>query len=170
MYTANKQRYLRSKVIGSHALTDKQTTCVVRSDELSRLDELLQKQFPLIYDLLGGVEGLFSAIAGSDIPANEYSNCTEQTYEELSKAAYGVIEDVVTDQGDFTENGFVVNDIETEFVSWHFNDYLVEASVLYRNILHDLLCGFNSKSNDVMVNQLMKSPVAHTYYIVLMPR
>ena len=42
--------------------TVRPTTCVVQSEELYKLNLLLQEEFPTIYELIGGIEGLLMCV------------------------------------------------------------------------------------------------------------
>lgn len=152
------------------AAVDKPVVCLIESDEVARLGEVLQSDFPLIYDLLGGVEGLMNCIAGSEVPANEYSKDTEQTYEQLSTSTYTVLEDIIEGQGNFTSNGFVVGDVETEFISWEFNDYLARLSAVYQQLLFELLCSLHKQQSDVSINRVTPTRLKNTYYIEFTPK
>lgn len=143
---------------------------MIESDEVARLGELLQSNFPLIYDLLGGVEGLMNCIAGSEVSANEYSKDTEQTYEQLSTSTYTVLEDIIEGQGNFTSDGFIVGDVETEFISWEFNDYLAAISDVYQQLLFELLSGLDKQQKDVFIHRFTPARLKNTYYIEFTPR
>jgi hypothetical protein len=143
---------------------------VIHSEEVARLGEVLQSDFPLIYDLLGGVEGLMNCIAGSEMPANEYSKDTEQTYEQLSTSAYTVIEDMIEGHGNFTSDGFIVGDVETEFISWEFNDYLAAVAGVYQQLLFELLRSLHQQQSDVSINRVTPTRLKNTYYIEFTPR
>lgn len=137
---------------------------------MARLGELLQSNFPLIYDLLGGVEGLLNCIAGSEVPANEYSKDTEQTYEQLSTCTYTVLEDIIEGQGNFTSDGFIVGDAETEFISWEFNYYLAAIADVYQQLLFELLSSLHKQQRDVSINRVTPTRLKNTYYIEFTPK
>lgn len=164
MHQTHHQRHLHAAST-AHQSVNKPLTVAMHCDEITRLGNILQTQFPLINDIIGGVEGLFSCMSGSSVPANEFCLDQEQTYEQLSTAAYCVLEDIIEASGDFTPEGFVVNEIETEFVSWHFNDYLADASGVYQKLLFDMLKAIHKQPIEIGVYRLDKSPVKHVYYI-----
>lgn len=143
---------------------------MIHSEEVARLGEVLESDFPLIYNLLGGVEGLMNCIAGSEMPANEYSKDTEQTYEQLSTAVYIVLEEITEGRGDFTADGFIVGDFENEFISWAFNDYLTAVAGVYQRLLFKLLSSLHQQQSDVSINRVTPTRLKNTYYIEFTPK
>ena len=170
MHQANHQRHLHPLFKPTTVTVDKPVVCVIHSEEVAKLGEVLQSDFPLIYDILGGVEGLMNCITYSEVPANEYSKDTEQTYEELSTSTYTVIEDIIEGHGNFTSDGFIIGDVETEFISWAFYDYLAAAASVYQKLLFELLCSLRKQQKDVSISRVTPTRLKNIYYIEFTPK
>jgi hypothetical protein len=148
----------------SNLRPSKPVVCVIHSDEIAALNDLFKSETPLAHDLLGGVEGLISCIAGSDLTANEHSLDDELAYAELSDTVYSVLENILENRGHYTQEG-IIGDVESEFFSWRLNEIIAAASDIYQRLVMDVVIDIMRNKQTMFTSSLHKTKLKNTYYV-----
>ena len=145
------------------------TTCVVQSEELYKLDLLLQKEFPTIYELIGGIEGLLMCADKGDARLSSIIRSRESFYDNLVGSAYLYLEAAAVTEANFG-NEYVTEELPKEFMRWGFQDVLMCITDTYRDILTDELeTVLQKQNNEVTVACIMQTPIKGVYYIQIDP-
>ena len=149
--------------------TVKPTTCVVQSEELYKLNLLLQEEFPTIYELIGGIEGLLMCVDKGDKRLSSVVNDREVFYDNLVRSAYRHLEIAAETEANFG-NEYVTGELEKEFMRWGFDDVMLKVTDAYRGILTDELESvLRKQNNEVTVVCIMQAPLRAVYYIQIDP-
>lgn len=138
---------------------------MIESEELTRLDGLLQTEFPTVYDLLGGIEGLLMCLNRSGEPITHVCKTHESTHEQLSVESLDVLNAVVESETEFTGNEFIYDNATKEYISWGFAETVIQAAKAYREIVVECLSGIMNVPNTIQITMLCKSPIANVYFI-----
>lgn len=165
LHPANEQ--IRSDVYQSisHKLLNRSKTCVIESEELTRLDALLQTEFPTVYDLLGGIEGLLMCLSRSGEPITYVCKTEESIHEQLSVESLSALDAVVESETEFSGNEFIYDNATKEYISWGFTETVIQAAKAYREILVECLSGIMNTPNTIHITMLTKSPITNVYFI-----
>lgn len=166
MYTANQQRHLSTETMVGFKRPNRPVVCVVHSEEIADLNDQFKSDSPLAHNLLGGVEGLISCIAGSDLTANEHSLDDELAYAELSDTVYAVLENILENRGHYTQEG-IIGDVESEFFSWRLNEIIAAASDIYQRLLVELVTEAIQHRQGLFTRRLYRTKLKNTYYLML---
>lgn len=149
--------------------TVRPTTCVVQSEELYKLNLLLQEEFPTIYELIGGIEGLLMCADKGDARLSSIIRSRESFYDNLVRSAYQYLEAAADTEANFG-NEYVTNELEKEFMRWGFQDVLMNITDTYHGILTDELgTVLQKQNNEVTVVGIMQTPIKGVYYVQIDP-
>ncbi len=139
--------------------------CIIKSEELSNLNDSLQTNFPVVYDLLGGIEGLLMCADKGEISASNICRTDEILYDHLSTEAYNVLETVAETETGMTGNEFVYDQATSEYISWGFTETLLQATKVYGEILRECLRSLMDQHNEINITMLTRTPIRSVYMI-----
>lgn len=138
----------------------------MRSEELHLLNELLQRDFPVIYDLIGGIEGLLMCADKGGRRIVDIVNDRELFYESLSGETYNLLSEIAETETHWSGNGFLTEGLDKEFTSWDFTQALLMATDQYMSILKDELRPvLQKREHRVTVTHIAQSPLRAVYYV-----
>ena len=147
-------------------------TAVVSSPELYEIDEIMQKEFPTVYDLLGGVEGLLMcADTDETTPISQMCISDAELYDHLSSKAFDALdkeffmESESGEDSDAPVSQIIYENAAKEYISWEFTETILKATRAYGELLRDCLAGLANVKNDVRVTMLTKTPIKGVYLI-----
>jgi hypothetical protein len=150
--------------------TVRPTTCVVQSEELYNLNLLLQEEFPTIYELIGGIEGLLMCVDKGSRRLSQVIHDRAAFYDSLVGETYTLLDEIAECEVQHTGNDYVSDELNKEFMSWGFSNAMLKATEAYMSILNDELKPVLQKQNDeVTVVCIMQAPLRGVYYIQIDP-
>lgn len=139
---------------------------MVQSEELYRLNTLLQSEFPVIYDLIGGIEGLLMCADKGSRRMPELFNDREAFYDSLSGETYNLLSEVAETEVHWSGNQYLSEGLDKEFTSWDFTQALLMATDQYMSILTDELRPvLQKRGHRVTVSHISQSPLRAVYYV-----
>jgi len=141
-------------------------TAVVSSPELYGIDQHMQKEFPAVYDLLGGVEGLLMcADAGEKTPISQMCVSDCELYDHLSNEAFNVLDQEAYIESVCSGADIIYENAAKEYISWEFTEIVLKATRAYGELLRDCLAGLANVENEVRVTMFTKTPIKGVYLI-----
>lgn len=140
-------------------------TCVVQSHELHQLNLLLKCEFPTIYELIGGVEGLLMCADKGDHRIMDICNDREKLHDSLTGECYNVLDSVAQTESFHYSNYMLPSELDKEFVSWGFTDTLLKLTNIYKQILTDDMSSVLQNEKNIMIINIVQSPIQGVYYI-----
>lgn len=150
--------------------TVRPTTCVVQSEELYKLNLLLQEEFPTIYELIGGIEGLLMCVDKGSRRLSQVMKDEAAFYDSLVGEAYTLLDEIAECEVQYTGKDYVSEEFNKEFMSWGFSDALLKATEAYMSILNDEMSPiFQRRNNEFTVVCIAQSPLKGVYYVQLDP-
>lgn len=148
----------------------KPTTCVIQSEELYKLNLLLQSEFPTIYELIGGIEGLLMCVDKGSRRLSEIIDNRASFYDSFVGETYTLLDEIATTECEWSGNDYIIEELNKEFMSWGFSDAMLRATDEYMDLLSDELSPVLQKqNNEVTVVCIMQSPLRGVYYIQIDP-
>lgn len=146
------------------------TTCVIRSEELYKLNSLMQSEFPTIYELIGGIEGLLMCVDKGSRRLSEIINNRASFYDSFVGEAYTLLDEIATAESEWSGNDYLIEELNKEFMSWGFSDAMLRATDEYMDLLTDELSPVLQKqNNEVTVVCIMQAPLKGVYFIQIDP-
>lgn len=137
----------------------------MESQELYKLNLVLQSQFPTIYDLIGGVEGLLMCTDKGDSKILDICHDREKLYDCLTGNTYDVLDAIADTESTYYGNDTIPTELDNEFVSWGFTDTLLKLSSVYKQILTDNMSAVLQSERNIVIINIMESPLKGVYYI-----
>lgn len=170
LHTALEQANTKRNGFIKHKTITRPTTCAVQSEELYKLNLLLQEQFPTIYELIGGIEGLLMCADKGSRRLSEITNDREKFYDSLTGEAYHTLDAIAEAECLNSGNDIISAELNKEFLSWEFNTALLKITDVYRRILTDDMRPVLQKQTDeVTVAWIMESPIRGVYFFQIDP-
>jgi len=141
-------------------------TAVVASPELYDLDKELQCNFPNVYDLIGGVEGLLMCVDNAENESITQACVNDNAlYDKLSSEVFNAIDQGAELESELSGSSLVYDAITTEYVSWEFTEAIIKATRAYGEILRNCLAVFAGRPTTLRVIMLTKTPLKGVYLI-----
>lgn len=178
MHPKDIQRYIHTTARQANTNTNernqyktiiKPTTCAIQSEELYKLNQILREDFPTIYELIGGIEGLLMCVDKGSRRLSELVNDREKFYDSLTGESYQLLEEIATTEH-LNGNDVIAEDLDKEFISFGFAETLLKIADAYRNVLNDEMRPVLQKqSGEVTVVCVMQSPLKGVYFVQIDP-
>jgi hypothetical protein len=142
-------------------------TCVVESQELYELNQVLMSEFPTIYELIGGVEGLLMCADKGECENTllDVCNSREKLYDNLIAECYSVLDTVAETESLHSSNDMLPAELDKEFMSWGFAETLLKLAGIYKQLLTDNMAHVLQNEKRIIVISIMESPLKGVYYI-----
>lgn len=129
----------------------------------------MQSEFPTIYELIGGIEGLLMCVDKGNERLSSIINSRENFYDALISSSYHYLSEAAQTESNFG-NEFVLEELDKEFMRWGFNDVMLQVTDVYRELLTDDLSPVLQKqNNEVTVVCIMQAPLKGVYFIQIDP-
>ena len=137
----------------------------MESQELYKLNEVLKSEFPTIYELIGGVEGLLMCADKGDYRIMDICDNREKLYDNLTGECYNVLDAVAETESIHSNNDMLPMEMDKEFMSWGFTDTLLKLSDIYKQILTDNMAAVLQREKNITIINITESPLRGVYYI-----
>lgn len=138
---------------------------MVRSKDLHNLDLLLKSEFPTIYELIGGAEGLLMCADNGDNKIVEISEDREKLHDRLANECYAVLDGAAQNESFHYNNYMLPSELDREYLSWGFTDTLLKLTDIYRQIITDDMSDVLKNEKNIVIVNIVRSPIREVYYV-----